>query len=335
MSNNVTMSFKTNEYMTKTLYRFITAYISKKLGTSRSRRPHFGNYFNASRLGWGYPHSHTFKSWLHRIFNNQYFYPKTILVNREYVRNNLGKVDDFIQNQRRVLKPDRGHSGLNIHIVESARECVENMNNRGHWVLQKEIKPMLFNGRKFDLRIFHFILRYENQWYNVLSRAGYVKVSHKEFDPHSKKSDGFITNITFNENRGEKVMYDFFDFIKMISNSPQQIKSIENSVYNVIRDYSALFAKQLQRENRKYLKNKSLKAQIMILGPDIMINSEGHAMLLETNCIPGIIRKGESAYPKQRRMIEELLNNIVIPLIQNKKVNFQNYNGRELWIERL
>ena len=35
-------------------------------------------------------------------------------------RNNLERIDNFIQGQRRVLKPDRGHSGLNIHIVESA-----------------------------------------------------------------------------------------------------------------------------------------------------------------------------------------------------------------------
>jgi len=45
-------------------------------------------------------------------------------------------------------------------------------------------------------------------------------------------------------------------------------------------------------------------------------------MLIETNCSPGILIKGEVIFAKQKLMIEELIDNILIPILQNK--SFKN-----------
>ena len=60
----------------------------------------------------------------------------------------------------------------------------------------------------------------------------------------------------------------------------------------------------------------------MIFGPDIMLNENLKPMLIETNCSPGILIKGEVIFAKQKLMIEELIDNILIPILQNK--SFKN-----------
>ena len=40
-------------------------------------------------------------------------------------------------------------------------------------------------------------------------------------------------------------------------------------------------------------------------------------------------------YNKQRDLINELLNNILIPILQNKDINLNNYKGNMFIIEKL
>ena len=315
--------FINSEYIPKPLLGFIIRYlIENKIG-KKSNYADFGNYGNARVLGWGFKDTHTYKVFLHHIFKNQDFYPKSMIIKKDWVLRNKDFVQNFIGSDRFVVKINKGHSGKGIFIVDNLNEIIEKINN-DFWVLQKVIKPVLNEGKKFDIRIFHFILRYENKYYNILSKVGYIKRSSYIFNEKSKSPNGFLTNITFN-NKKEKNMFEFFDFMNSFEKDNKKREKIIDDVYDLIRKYTILFCKKI-----KLIKNHP-KSQIMILGPDIMLDENLKPRLIETNCSPGILIKGEIINPKQKQMIIELLDNIIIPILQNKSFK----NGNLLTIEEI
>ena len=314
--------FKNSEYIPKPLLGFIIRYLIEKGIGNKSNLADFGNYSNAKILGWGFKDTHTYKVFLHHILRNQDFYPSSMVIKKDWVLNNKELVKKFMDSEKCVVKINKGHSGKGIYIIDNVEEIINKINNE-LWVLQKVIKPVLFEGKKFDIRIYHFILRYEDNYYNILSKVGFIKKSVHNFDEKSKSPYGFLTNISFNNGKKEKHMYEFFDFMNSFTNK----EKIINDIYDLIRKYSVLFCNKI-----KSIKSQNNpKAQIMILGPDIMLNEDFKPMLIETNCSPGILIKGEIIYQKQKLMIEELLQNIIIPILTNKPMK----NSSLLSIEKI
>ena len=311
--------FKNSEYIPKPLLGFIIRYLIEKGIGEKSNSADFGNYGNAKILGWGFKDTHTYKVFLHHIFKNQDFYPSSMVIKKDWVLKNQEIVKKFMDSEKCVVKINKGHSGKGIHIIENVEEIINKLNNE-YWVLQKVIKPALFEGKKFDLRIFHFILRHEDNYYNILSKVGFIKKSVHLFDEKSKSPYGFLTNISFNNGKKEKHMYEFFDFMNSFEKDNKKREKIINDIYSLISNYSKLFCQKIKSIKTEH----KPKSQIMILGPDIMLNEDLKPMLIETNCSPGILIKGEIIYPKQKQMIIELLDNVIIPILQNKK--FQNSN---------
>ena len=318
---NNSIFFKSNEYIPINLKNFILKEMFKNK-FNHNTLPDFGNYFNSKILGWGFPNSHTYKIWLHKIFKNKDYYPNSIIINKNFVLNNKKLIIKFINNQRKILKPNKGHSGKNIFIIDNYDKLIDKLDDN-FWILQEEIIPQLFNKRKFDIRIFHFILRYENNWYNILSNNGFVKVSNSPYNNSNNDTKGFITNISFNENKNNiKIKYKFFEFVKN--------ENIQNNIFNLIQKYSKDFILQLIKQNKKF---NHLKAQIMMLGPDIILNENNDPILIETNCNPAILLKNDLMYNEQKLMIKELIHNIIIPILQN---NFnENYSGEQLTIHKI
>jgi len=223
------------------------------------------------------------------------------------------------------VKPDKGQSGKGISIVNNV-ENVLKMTDDNFWVLQKVIEPKLYNNRKFDLRIFHFILRIKNNYYNILSKVGVAKTCVKNY---TESIDGFLTNIVHNNklDKNEEHLFDFFDFMGRLEGDEEKRKGMILKVYNVIRAYSLLMSRKLESDNKSY-------AQIMMYGPDLIMDERDNVYLLETNCSAGILIKGEVSYNKQRKMIDELMG-ILVPLMEGREVDLEGYVGELLFIEKL
>lgn len=307
------INFKNSEYIPKPLLGFIIRYLIENGVGKRSQESDFGNYTNARILGWGFKDTHTYKVYLHQIFKGQDFYPTSMVIKKDWVKKNQDFVKKFIGQDKHVVKINKGQSGKGIFIVNNVQEIIQKINNE-LWVLQKVIKPVLFEGKKFDLRIFHFILRYEDKYYNILSKVGFIKKSVHHFDEKSNSPYGFLTNVMFNNNKKEKNMYEFFDFMNNFEKNKEKRQKVINDIYDLIRKYSVLLSQKINSVKT----NHRPKAQIMIFGPDIMLDKDLKPMLIETNCSPGILIKGEIIYQKQKLMIEELLQNVIIPILTNK-----------------
>lgn len=320
MISRITVGFKSNEYLPDRIKKFFT-----NKGIKNLDNPDFGNYRNAKILGWGFQNSHTYKKYLHLLFKDSHFYPKSILINKNWVSQNKSKTNEFINNEKCIVKYDKGKSGKDIFIVKNANEIINKINNE-FWILQKIIEPVLFNENKFDLRIYHFILRYGNSYYNILSKVGYVKTSIHKYDKDSSSPYGFLTNRTFNNSKRKQHMFDFFDFINNFEKNEQKRKNTILKIYNIIREYSAILVKNYKPNN--------LTAQMMIYGPDIILDKNLNPYLLETNCSPGIFIQSKTIANKQKLMLEELMENIITPILQ-KNINLEEYVGKLLFIEKI
>ena len=326
--------FTSLAYLPKSIYNFFV-FLLKKRCERNLLNPDFGSYRNSKVIGWGFPYSNTYKKYLNELFKNEKFYPKSIVINKKFVLSNHQLVDSFIKDGRYIIKYDKGHGGKNIYIVKNIEEIIQKINN-SNWILQQVIEPSLYNKHKFDLRIYHFILRYENKYYNILSKVGFCKTSAFEYNPNSSSVYGFLTNVLFN-NKKSKVphMFEFFNFMNKFEKNKEKRDLLIKNIYDVIRNYSKILVGRKEENRNKFKINQNLKAQLMIYGPDIILDKERKPYLLETNCNPGFLFKGEPIYYKQKLMLSELLNNIVIPIMGNKNVNLDNYKGNLLFIERI
>jgi len=326
----ITINFRNGEYLpAKLLYYMVYEYLDKKkLGKvdKTNNNPDFGNYGIGKILGWGFANSHTYKVYLHKIFRNAPFYPKSIIVKKSWANKNQETINKFINNERFVVKPDKGQSGKGISLVRDAKDVVGKIDDN-FWILQKVIEPRLFENKKFDMRIFHFILRYKGSYYNILTKCGVVKSCVKKY---TNNIDGFLTNIMHNNKLDKNVehLFDFFDFMGKLEREEEKRKDLILKVYDVIREYSLMISKNLEV-------SKVSNAQIMMYGPDLIVDNNDEVYLLETNCSPGILIKGEVSYGKQRRMLEELMENVIVPILERKNLDLEGYKGNLLFIEKL
>jgi hypothetical protein len=326
----VTYGFKSREYLPNNIHNFFVNELSGKYSKNLSA-PDFGHYKTAKKLGWGFPSSHTYKKYLNNLFKNENFYPQSMVINKNFVMKNKKSIDDFMKNGRYIIKHDKGYGGKNIFIVKNTQEIMNKINNQD-WVLQKIIEPVLFNGYKFDFRIYHFILRYKNDYYNIFSKVGFCKSSVHSYNPNSDKPHGFITNVLYNNGTNKKHMHEVFDFIRNFEKEKSKQEEMKNKIYDIIRRYSKILVRTKRQNNKGY---DNLKAQIMIYGPDILFDQNKKPYLLETNCSPGFLLRGEIIYNKQKALLKELINNILVPILEDKELKLDNYKGNTFFIEKI
>jgi len=328
----ISINFISNKFIPNKLYNYLLE-ILKNIGQKENtNNPDFGHYTNAKLLGFGFHNSYTNKLYLHHIFKGQQFYPKTMVIKKTWVSKNQKLVSDFMNNQTLVVKPNKGFQGRKVQLTNSISDLISKIDDKEFWVLQKIIKPKLFNNRKFDLRVFHIIFKYKNNYYNILTKVGFAKVS--VYDYQSNNQQGFVTNISFNNKikTDMKFMYEFFDFMTQLEKDDKQRKKLIKGVYKLIREYSKLLVKKIQQDNK--FKNQPL-SQMIIYGPDIIFDKNDNAQLIETNSYPGLLIDGEVITPIQKVLFKDLMKKVFIPILQNKEIKPEVIQGDLFSIEKI
>lgn len=332
----ITINFVSKKFIFTKYYNYLVndILVNNNLGkVIKIDKPDFGHYTNAKQLGFGFHNNYTNKVYLHHIFKNESFYPKTMIIKKTWVSKNQKRVSDFMNKQTMVVKPNNGLQGIDVRLVNNVNEVIEKTSDKEYWVLQEIVKPKLFKGRKFDFRIFHFIFKYKNNYYNILTKAGFAKVSVYDYTTKSEK--GFVTNVSYNlkEGSNDKIIYEINTFMKMLEPNDKKRKELFNKAYNLIRNYSKLLVKKIDFETNKF-HNKPL-SQTIIYGPDIMFDDKDEIHLIETNCYPGLMIEKDEITEFQKILFKDIAQKIFIPILQNKEINLLDIKGDLFSIEKI
>lgn len=215
--------------------------------------------------------------------------------------NRFNEIGNFHSNKERtpakhceknmwLIKPAALNQGKGIEVCRTLKEIVKSFRSKpinSLWVIQKYIeKPLLFKGRKFDIRIWAVATGKHEFFYY---RHGYLRTSSSEYDTQATDNYIHLTNNClqkYGENYG---MYEkgntlsFKDF--------QDYLDTEFPIYNL--DFNRDFLPRIKDlmidaylSGKKNMHKSKRKSVFEFLGFDFLIDEDFRVWLIEVNTNP-------------------------------------------------
>lgn len=287
-----------------------------------------GHYNFATKIAYGFPNSYAKKKIVHKIFKNESYYPKSMLINKIWANKNQDKIIEFIGNERKVFKNNNGVGSKEIKLVKSLDDCVKNMNNYDFYILQNEIDPFLYNNLKIDERVYYLVVKEKNTYSGFMMKEGHIKLAGFPFDKNNNSMGSFATNIKAPKpDKENDYTIETKEFLK---DNPNRELWVNNRL-NIMKKISEKFLPFVVNNVKNYYKNKKEPDFILHLyGIDILIDNNYNMYLCEFNGKPGVIY--ETVMPKRitdinKKMCNKIAVHFLLPWIKNK---MNTYNGIKL-----
>lgn len=99
----------------------------------------------------------------------------------------LYEKNEILDEVKYFVKPKKGSCGDDISVMKG-REIKNNLDDK-KFLIQRYIKPDLINERKYDVRIYYFVIKYNNFFNTWYSRNGKIRLCSQLY-----KKGGEITN---------------------------------------------------------------------------------------------------------------------------------------------
>ena len=286
---------------------------------------------------------------LTKIQGSDFFYPKTFIYDTkdEFIKTKLIKFMNSISPNFAIVKPGNLHSGQDIRIFDNTFDIVRyieknekhNQRIKGVYIVQEYINnPLLYQGRKFDIRVYVLIT---DDYDIYINSYGYIRTSSEKYtykigngvsDNWEKDKFVHITNIAvqkYSKNFGkyEKDNYlplsteidgvNIFDYFFPVW------KEIINLILLNIKNDLIYLPKELNEEVRSDLVITNRKKYFELLGFDFMVDDNLNTKLLEININPG-----PTEFREKKQMVNDLMKICVDPLFG---INIGKYENS--WIK--
>jgi len=190
------------------------------------------------------------------LLSGKEYYPKTIRYN--------GECDIDLEDEMWFLKPNVSHSGIGMHVIKSSDEFPKISND---YTLQRAIEPMLFQGYKFDLRMYLIVTYFSDELEFYLSNDSQVRVASLKYDKNDTNKAIQFTHVPFltGKNIGT-VLSELPDYKDMFG----KIKTLFSDMCRTMRTL-----------HTKYTSDYKLEYQLC--GPDIIFDKDLNPYILELN----------------------------------------------------
>ncbi len=274
------------------------------------------------------------------------FYPKTFIYdsNDKFSENGLIRFVNSIVPNFVIVKPANLFSGQDIKIFHNSNDVLKyirgieqySSKNKGMYIVQEYINnPLLYQGRKFDVRIFVLIDDdfniYINQYGNI--RTTSEKYNYKLSSDWEKDKFIHITNNSiqkFSKNYGKYEKDNLLDINSDIGGVnireyffPIWIQIINLVLLNIKNELISL-PKELDEDIYNDLILYNRKKYFEFLGLDFIIDENLNTKLLEININPGTVWENKEAL----KMMEDLLKICIDPFFG---INIGKYESS--WIK--
>ena len=203
------------------------------------------------------------------------------------------------------------------NIQNKLNQLLENKNNKIHtchepafdrnsnYIIQKGIEPLLFNNKKFDIRIFYIVVLYQNKLYFYISKDSLLKINSSEYKYNNIDKKNVITNNIF-QNNNDNIL---------LSNS-NLYKKLFPKLKNLFIDLSINIKKDF-----KNIKNEN-KIEFQVCGADVIFNNSFEPFLLELNSgWPSYISRNNSVKEKELKIgVKNNIHKIIMNLYKYNKL---------------
>jgi len=204
------------------------------------------------------------------------------------------------------------------------RDQALNLVQSHKFVLQKYVeKPMLIEGRKFDIRVWALVDHNMNLYY---FREGYIRLSSEVFSLNEDTIEDVYVHLTNNAIQKEGKNYGKHESGNILS--LQQLKDYlpkerAKSEYLKIVDKIKDQIKTSMKSIRDKLNAKERKYCFEIFGYDFIIDANYNVWLIEVNCNPCIEESNDLLKRLVPRMLDDAfkltIDKIMIPTPKNFK----------------
>jgi len=181
-----------------------------------------------------------------------------------------------------VLKPDRGQSGIGVEVVEGIEAALHQWHAHPQpAVLQRYIEPLLFQGKKWDLRLYVLVARVEPLEVYVCRSAWCGLCAEPWQHPNESSASGCHVA---SGNRRERV--EFCDMLRWIEETHGfAIEDVWAQIDEMVAECMRGIAPKLKEESAACLQNNTLHC-FQVLGLDLMFDVSGKVWLAEINSNP-------------------------------------------------
>ena len=264
---------------------------------------------------------------------------KLIIPKTHYAMKNLWLIKRINLNRGREIKVMNDLEKIILEIIQIASE-----QNLKYIIIQKYIeKPLLYCGRKFDIRIWVLFtnLISNNKFEAYVFKEGHLKASSETFDINSLDLFIHLTNYSvqkYNKNFskseiGNEISFDTFQ---------KELDKKKNGKINFRRDIFPKIIKIIGI-TANIAKNKingfNRKNCFEIFGYDFILDEDYNPFLLEINTNPGFEESSPLIEMLVPRMIDDALRLTIDKIFERKDKNkncsqfsVNNYNDKEnMW----
>ena len=235
---------------------------------------------------------------------------------------------DFYNNYNCNLFPNVNKSVKDNNYESTSSSLKENNNNnyRSHIiVIQKYIeKPLLYYGRKFDIRIWVLLTQNLNVY---MFEEGHLKCCSINYNLNSDNTFCHITNYSFQKYSSNFGKYEFgnevsfIDFQKNIDNNYEKKVNFKNDIIPKI--------KEIIKFTFESVKNKinpmGRKYTFEIFGFDFMLDCNFEPFLIEVNSNPGL----EESSPLIKMLVPRMLDDALRLTIDKEFGTIYKFGGNE------
>ena len=307
---------KIKKYLVRKFSQFNRSKKRKYFFAKDPECPYFdiGIFSKARAIGYAFANCVCRKKMVHWLFDKKYFYPNSILVNRTdiKIKNIQKKVKKFMNNKNAVLKKSLSTEGRDVHLVRSIQDIIDNIGDTVY-VLQKEVEPALYKGKKFDFRIYLVYIKEGNEYKVYTVPNGFARICPKLFVKNDPTC--FLTNVNQMSEDTIKEQHVIFyrDFLKLYGNQENlDSYEIEEEIYSIVHKIAVKHLNFIKSQNIKFFEKKGIqpKCQFWVLGLDIILNNNNKPFLLELNGEPGLPRETKE---HNYKMLFRIWKNVILP----------------------
>ena len=180
------------------------------------------------------------------------------------------------------VKPKDGSAGENITLTKDPYILIENDNNL---IAQREIKSLLINNKKWDLRLYIVQQILDNKLNTYLFNDGLIRISPYDYKTGDLQSN--LTNIS-----------QINDDINIINKCNMKFSDYE--YYDIILKKIKKVLKDIHNHLNKFLDiDSEYLSEFKLFGFDFIVSEDFNIYLLEINKIPNAILKKNSEEIKE------------------------------------